>query len=126
MYTSIYTFVQTTKSSQPSSRFKCFKTQFVSKFSLEGTLSYISNWKSCFVLNRFNFLTRSSVIRLVLQNTSIVKMLSLKCFINDLLGRKFRSFFMTAIPLLFLVRTLSICHLKFNFLSRMTFKCFFD
>ena len=39
-------------------------------------------------------------------------------------GKKFRNLFMTVIPLLVLVRTLSIWLLKFNFSSRMMPKCF--
>ena len=44
--------------------------------------------------------------------------------IDDLHGKKFRSIFMTAKPLLVLVRTLSIGHLEFNFSSRMMPKYF--
>ena len=43
--------------------------------------------------------------------------------INDIRGKEFQSLFMTAIPLLALVRTLSIWLLKFNFSSRMMPKC---
>ena len=42
-------------------------------FWREYTLNRTSNCKSCFVLNRLNILTKSSVIRLVVQNISIVK-----------------------------------------------------
>ena len=60
----IYNFVHTTEHSQLSWRFNCFKIKFVQRRSLDCT----SNCKSWFSLNRFNILTSSSLIRLVIQN----------------------------------------------------------
>ena len=126
-YINIYISVHTTESSQLSSRFKYLKAQFVRTFCLGGTLNCTSNYKIYFVLNRFEFLTKRSVNRLVVQNITIVKMQSNNWFvnlINDLWVKKFRSLFMIPILLLVLIRTLSIWHFKFNFSSIMMTKSF--
>ena len=86
-FTTCFNFEKGAESPEPSSEFQRLKSQFFIQFSLRSSF-YCTSWsKGSIVLYMFNFDTKTFIIRLVIDDVTVVKMWSYERFVNSSKGR---------------------------------------
>ena len=85
-FTTCFNFKKGAESPEPSSEFQRLKSQFFIQFSLRCSFYCTSYSKGSIVLYMFNFGTKTFIIRLVIDDVTVVKMWSYERFVNSQKG----------------------------------------